>query len=332
MEWVKNWPIKPEIVMEAGNMAISQVDGPADYIDDALQLLSTGHQFALGKQLISFGDTSAAAALASRLAAKVQGQYSDYWPEAIRALIVHSAQWTEAMKSRFLPLRTQEHYRQLLRYCGYGVPNTDDLFWSTHSALTLIAQDGLQPFFKDGSHIKTRDINLHALPWPTEVLQALPEETQVEMKVTLSYFIEPNPGERGWANKYRYASHGLRFDVRRPLESLESFQQRVNQQARDEESRPSRHTVKESGKWILGENLRKLGSIHSDTWNGSAAELAERGYIAVYPVLGWWKERANLQCWGKRARYALIVTIKTPGVETNIYTPVANTIAAEVVV
>jgi hypothetical protein len=130
--------------------------------------------------------TSAAAALASRLAAMVQGQYAVYWPETIRALIVHSAQWTEAMKSRFLLLRTQEHYRRLLRYCGYGVPNTDDLFWSTQSTLTLIAQDSLQPFFKDGSQIKTRDINLHALPWPTEVLQSLPEETQVEMKVTLS--------------------------------------------------------------------------------------------------------------------------------------------------
>ena len=332
MEWVKNWPIKPEIVMEAGNMALSPVDGAADYIDDALQLLSTGHKFALGKQLISFGDTSAAAALAARLAAMVQGQYTDYWPETVRALIVHSAQWTEAMKSRFQPLRTQDHYRQLLRYCGYGVPNSDDLFWSAQSALTLIAQDGLQPFFKEGSQIKTRDINLHALPWPTEVLQALPEETQVEMKVTLSYFIEPNPGERGWANKYRYASHGLRFDVRRPLESLDAFQQRVGQQAHDEESRPKRQTVKESGKWTLGENLRKLGSIHSDTWHGSAAELAERGYIAVYPVLGWWKERANLQRWGKRARYALIVTIKTPGVETDIYTPVVNKISTRVIV
>lgn len=330
MDWIKNWPIKPEIVMEAGNMAISPVDGTADYIDDTLQLLSTGHQFALGKQLISFGDTSAAAALSARLAAIVLGQYPDYWPETIRALIVHSAQWTEAMKARFLPLRTQDQYRQLLRYCGYGIPNTDDLFWSTQSALTLIAQDSLQPFFKDDGQIKTRDINLHTLPWPTEVLQDLPDDTQVEMKVTLSYFIEPNPGERGWANKYRYASHGLRFDVRRPLESLDAFQQRVNQWAREEEIRPGRHTARETGKWVLGENLRKLGSIHSDTWHGSAVELAERGYIAVYPVLGWWKERANLQRWGKRARYALIVTIKTPGIETDIYTPVVNKIMVEV--
>ncbi|MHB1332893.1 MAG: S8 family peptidase [Sulfuriferula sp.] len=332
MDWVKNWPIKPDIVMEAGNMAISPHDGTADYIDDSLQLLSTGHKFAIGKQLVSFGDTSAAAALASRLAARVLGQYPDYRPETVRALIVHSAQWTSAMQARFLPAREQDrrqdHYRQLLRYCGYGVPSMDDLYWSTQSALTLIAQDSLQPFFKDGSQIKTRDINLHSLPWPTEVLQALPEETRVEMKVTLSYFVEPNPGERGWVNKYRYASHGLRFDVRRPLESLEAFQQRVNKQARDEES--SHRAVNESGTWNLGENLRKLGSIHSDTWHGSAAELAERGYIAVYPVIGWWKERANLQRWGKRARYSLIVTIKTPDVETDIYTAVTNKIAVEI--
>lgn len=328
MDWAKSWPIKPEIVMEAGNMAISPVDGTADYIDDALQLLSTGHKFTLGKQLVSFGDTSAAAALGARLAVMVQGQYPDYWPETVRALIVHSARWTEAMKARFQLLRKQEHYRQLLRYCGYGVPNTDDLYWSARNSLTLIAQDSLQPFFKDRGQIKTRDINLHALPWPTEALQALPEATLVEMKVTLSYFIEPNPGERGWANKYRYASHGLRFDVRRPLESLEAFQQRVNQRARDEESSPNRYTVKESGKWVLGENLRGLGSVHSDTWSGNAAELAQRGHVAVYPVAGWWKERANLERWGQRARYALVVTIKTPGVATDIYAPVVNQITA----
>ncbi len=65
---------------------------------------------------------------------------------------------------------------------------------------------------------------------------------------------------------------------------------------------------------------------------GSAAELAERGYIAVYPVLGWWKERANLERWGKQARYALIVSIKTTELETDIYTPVKNIISVQAVV
>ena len=325
MDWNRIWPIKPEIVMEAGNMAINPDGGKAEYTDDALQLLTTGHQFLLDKQLVSFGDTSAASALAARLAAKVQAQYPAFWPETVRALMVHSARWTPAMEARFLPAhperRRQTHYRQLLRYCGYGVPDESDLFWSAQNALTLIAQDSLQPFFKEDGSVKTRDINLHDLPWPTEILAGL-GETAVEMRVTLSYFIEPNPGERGWSNKYRYASHGLRFSVRRPLESEQAFHQRINKQARDEEYQSG--STQDSGDWMLGENLCKNGSIDSDTWHGTAAELATRRHIAVFPVVGWWKERKNLERWGKQARYALIVTIRTPEVETDIYTPVAS--------
>ena len=331
MTWQKTWPIKPDIVMEAGNMAINPAYADADYIDDALQLLTTGHQFALGKQLVSFGDTSAAAALAANLAAKVQALYPDYWPETIRALLIHSAQWTLAMKAVFEPLSTQDKYRQLLRYCGYGMPDEEALFWSARNELTLIAQDVIHPYTKEGSNVKTRDINLHTLPWPADVLRDLPPNTQVEMKVTLSYFIEPNPGERGWVSKYRYASHGLRFDVRRPLETISAFKQRINQKARDEEHTYNGATP-DSGQWLLGEKLRSLGSVHSDTWAGTAAELAERGYIAVYPVLGWWKERANLERWGKSARYALIVSIKTPNVETDIYTPIENQIGISITV
>ncbi|MCF6262970.1 MAG: S8 family peptidase [Xanthomonadales bacterium] len=328
MEWGKTaWPVKPDIVMEGGNMAINPVDGTADYIDDALQLLSTGHQFAIGKQLVSFGDTSGATALAARLAAMVQAQYPECWPETLRALLVHSAQWTDAMKSHFSPLSRKDDYRQLLRFCGYGTPNEEALFWSTQSALTLIAQDNIQPYFKDKGGIKTKDINIHQIPWPTEILNEL-GETPVEMKVTLSYFIEPNPGARGWASKYRYASHGLRFDVKRPLENFGLFQQRINKQARDEEY--SRTATPDSGNWTLGKMLRNLGSIHSDTWNGTAAELAERGHVAVYPVVGWWKERANLQRWGNQARYALIISIRTPDIETNIYTPIINQIGIPV--
>ena len=45
--------------------------------------------------------------------------------------------------------------------------------------------------------------------------------------------------------------------------------------------------------------------------------------IAVYPAIGWWRERHGLGKWNKRTRYSLVVSIRTPGVETDIYTPVA---------
>ena len=62
-------------------------------------------------------------------------------------------------------------------------------------------------------------MNLHEFPWPRTELEQL-GETEVELRVTLSYYIEPNPGERGWLRRHRYASHALRFAVKRELESL----------------------------------------------------------------------------------------------------------------
>jgi hypothetical protein len=39
----------------------------------------------------------------------------------------------------------------------------------------------------------------------------------VEMKVTLSYFIDPNPGLSANLDAQRYQSHGLRFDHQRRM-------------------------------------------------------------------------------------------------------------------
>lgn len=51
------------------------------------------------------------------------------------------------------------------------------------------------PFEKRNATVRTKDMNLHALPWPREELLALGAE-QVELRVTLSYFVEPNPARR----------------------------------------------------------------------------------------------------------------------------------------
>jgi len=321
MTWQKPWPIKPDIVLEGGNMAIDPATGNADFVD-SLQLLSTNFQHTI-KLLVVTGDTSASTALASRMAATLMAQYPDYWPETIRGLIIHSAEWTEKMKERFNP-RTKRKYENLLRYCGFGVPDLERALWSAQNSVTLIAQDSLQPFEKRNSRYVTRDLSLHKIPWPVGALEDL-GETIVEMRVTLSYFIESNPARRGWGRKYSYASHGLRFDVKRPTETLNEFKARINRKAREEESGINTESATDP-EWILGPNLRKLGSIHSDTWRGTAAALASRGYIAVYPVIGWWRENPRHERWNKHARYSLIVSIRTPEIETELYSAVQNVI------
>ncbi len=137
----------------------------------------------------------------------------------------------------------------------------------------------------------------------------------------MSYFIEPNLGERGWGRRYRYASHGLRFEVKRPLENDNDFKRRINSTA---------SALTTDNNWFLGQKNRNYGSIHSDVWHGSAADLATRGAIAIYPVGGWWKETKTLERWDETVRYSLIVSIKVPSVEVNIDTPVENLIRVSI--
>jgi len=328
LTWESHWPLKPDVVFEGGNA--SKDDIGAVWMP-SLSLLTTNAQ--MNERLFTTTNaTSAASALAARMAAQLMATYPDLWPESIRALMVHSAGWTDAMKQTFLPAMgnvTKAHWVNLIRHCGFGIPNLERAMWSVDNSLTLICEDQLFPFKKEGSNIKTRDMNLHRLPWPLDELEAL-GATEVEMRVTLSYFIEPNPSARGPKSRYRYESHGLRFDVRRPLESDQEFQARINAAARDEEEHT--RTAGSDSRWIIGTDNRHKGSLHSDIWRGTAADLARRGVIAVYPTLGWWKTRQGLERYNLPARYALIVSIHAPKTEIDLYSAVETKITVPVAV
>ena len=48
--------------------------------------------------------------------------------------------------------------------------------------------------------------------------------------------------------------------------------------------------------------------------------------------MGWWNKRPHLGAWEKPARYSLIITIETPEIETDLYTPVATQIGVPIVI
>lgn len=310
------WPIKPDVVFEGGNWGIDK-DGNIDSVPD-LSLLATYYKPNF-KIFELTGDTSAATAQVARMAALIAAEYPEFWPETLRALIVHSARWTKQMKSHLNSPKKNERLNLLRRY-GYGVPDLDRALRSTGNSLTMIIQSKIRPY-EDG---KTKEMHLYELPWPTEVLRDL-EETPVELRVTLSYFIEPNPARRGWNGRYRYPSHALRFALKRETESIDEFRKRINQKALEEgEVKPS--SPGGMSKWYFGEGIQSRGSIHSDIWEGTAAELAELGVIAIYPVSGWWKEKTGTKKWktyNKEARYALVVSIDVGREDVDIWTPVA---------
>lgn len=309
------WPIKPDVVFEGGNV-VKNAKGEIDFPCEDLCLLSTSNEPAKKAFVLSWA-TSAATAQAARMAAILSAEYPALWPETVRALIVNSARWTKAMSAHLNAAGTMGARARLVRRYGYGVPQLDRALRSAGDALTLIAQDSIRPF-ADG---KMNEMHFFDLPWPREVLQSL-GEVPVTVRITLSYFIEPNPGRRGWQKRHRYQSHGLRFDVKGPAESMEQFRKRLNQRALEEdEERPT--SGGDSTDWYLGSRARGRGSIHTDILQGFAANLAERGVIGVFPVSGWWREDKKRDRSERGARYALVVTIETPGVETDIWTPVA---------
>ncbi len=322
LEWEDRWPVKPEIVMEGGNIA-HDGHGFATECDD-LSLLSTNWK-PTTSHFYPFVMTSAATAQACWFAAQIQSQYPNLWPETIRGLMIHSAEWTDVLKSQFLRDESKKSYATLLRICGYGVPNLERALHSASNSLTLISQAELQPYDRkaNGGGFKTREMHSYDLPWPKGALSELPLDVPVQMRITLSYFIEPGPGEIGWKDRYRYASHGLRFDVNAPDESQQEFLSRINAALRQEdEGHPASSSA--SGHWKIGPIGRNKGSVHSDIWTGSAAELAASNLIAVYPIIGWWRERGYLGKWNRPTRYSLIVSVSTPEENVDIYTPVAN--------
>lgn len=316
------WPIKPEVVFEGGNVAYN--NGSAEFsAPDDLCVLST-YFMPIVKPFVTSYATSAATAQVARMAAIIQAEYPEFWPETVRALIVHSARWTPAMEAHFRDARGKRDRAKLLRRYGFGVPNLERALRSANNALTLVAQATMQPFDQG----KMREMHLYDLPWPKEALAEL-GATRVRLRVTLSYFIEPNPGRRGWKGRYRYASHGFRFDVKSPRETRDEFRKRLNALAlAEDEDKPK--TTSDSDEWFLGQQARNKGSIHSDIWEGTAIDLAERGVIGVYPISGWWKDKSAR---GRRkigARYALVVSIEVDAEDVDIWTPVAVQIGVPV--
>lgn len=321
--WERKWPVKPDVVFEGGNLLRAPDNSVTPHED--LELLSTSRSFNI-KPFDTIGATSAAAAQASWFAAKIAYAYPNAWPETIRGLIVHSANWNQAMLAQMAVQQgNRASFRNLLRTFGFGVPDLDRALYSQESALTLIAEETIQPFsFKDGgSTPETNEVHFFNLPWPDEMLLGM-GQTPVKLRITLSYFIEPGAGEIGWKDKYRYQSHGLRFDLNNVGESQEVFRKRVNIAARDENEEVNANAG--SNRWAIGINNRSNGSIHSDYWEGIAADFATCNHIAVYPVIGWWRERKHLGKVENQTRYSLIISLDTPAQDVELYTTVSNMI------
>jgi subtilase family protein len=350
-------PVKPELVFEAGNRALSPLGTELVAGIESLSLLTTNRSF-ISDPLTTTWATSPATAEAARMAAILMAAEPDHWPETIRALMVHSAEWTPRMLERFRQHKGKTKALLLAREFGYGVPSLDRALKSARGDLALVSQATIQPFVmptkpgKKGTPIsdgpaKYKDLHLYRLPWPVARLEELGEK-RVELKVTLSYFIEPSPGQIAPKTPALYRSHGVRFDLQHPLENEETFLARINtlaaaEEAEEEQGSALDDSVAETAneettgsvarpsddRWRFGSNSRSnkaAGSLHCDVWIGPGAELAARRTLAVYPVAGWWKNRLPRKRFNSKARYALVMTLRCIDEDVDLYSQIMTEI------
>ncbi|WP_181197955.1 S8 family peptidase [Enhygromyxa salina] len=312
-------PNKPEVVLGGGNVAY---DG---YLPDAtvptLTTLTAGHRRA--HPLASMWATSEATARAAHLAARIWRSDPSLRPATVRGLIAHSASWTEVMKEQF------ESLDDRLRICGFGLPDPELAIACTRSRATVIVEDVIPsghvvqvpkdppPKRPDTPKMTDKIVRLakfFRLPVPQDLLLAHPQ-TQVELRVTLSYFAEIHTFRRR-----SFRGLDLRWDMQGPQEKELPFRQRINKLLRARGSGAAGDERRaRSFAWDIGPQRRQRGTVQSDRWRGDASYLAGHKLIAVMPRLGWWNERAEFRT--KELPFSLIVTIEAEGLD--LYTSIA---------
>lgn len=306
--WI-NGRIKPEVVMEGGNLTSHSVYGTTTNTD--LSVITTSQD--LKEPLEAFSATSAATALAARFAARIKVANPTLNMLSVRALMVHSAKWTKEMTSI-------GQVKDIMPLCGYGVPDEEIATFSNEKCATFVFENEIIPFVQEGSSIKYNEMHYYDLPWPVELLEAMHDEI-VTMRVTLSYYVKPAPGSGGKNNKYRYPSATLHFDVKSSSETEDEFLRRRNKN----EGEPS--DTNDSARWKIGQQRRENGTVQSDWFTCTAQQLVECGKIVVFPGSGWWKER-KLENIENAIKYSLVVSIKSE--KTEVYQAVETAICNKI--
>jgi hypothetical protein len=314
-------------VLEGGNLLLDNF--PPALTSGDLSLLTTHHNVA-ARSFTTFEGTSAATALAAHMTAGLWSDHPELWPETVRALLVASARWTPAMLSHLPANPSKGDYDRLFCRYGYGVPDLVRAGRSATDLVTMIIEDEITPYTHSdtaGAEAVHNEIKLHQLPWPVNALRRLRNQP-VTLRVALSTFVEPNPAEAARGRKLRYASHGLRFKLKRADETAPQFRARINRAAASDDGRARPVSSVDEDGWTFGTRRRDVGSLHIDELTCPASDLARRDFLAVHPVSGWWKTKLRRGQAVPRARYALVIEIDAEDAGADLYAEVELAVAA----
>ena len=158
--------------------------------------------------------------VAGNFIGRLQSELPELWPETLRALTIDSASWTESVMKKLYGKNSKGNpvsktdRENIIREHGFGIPNLNRAIRSVNNDTTLISQTEIQPFRKKGYGCKYNEFHFYKLPWPKNLFLNKPE-IPIKMKVTLSYFIEPDLTALSRPESYR--SFGLKFALKKKI-------------------------------------------------------------------------------------------------------------------
>lgn len=296
-----NYPLKPDLVMEAGNTAPGGgLENPEAQGLSVLTLDSNWRD--RGALLRRTWATSPAAAATTNALARIANAHATLRPASWRGLLVHTTDWPQAARKQF------PDKRDLFHSFGYGAPVPERAMGSDSNRPVMVYEGIIRPSRRNHERKPERLADFIELPLPHDELDRL-GETPVGLAVTLSYFIEPTDN----LSRGTYAGGRLRWDLQGPAEGADGFRARINKLVRDDGVQPGGGSYD----WEIGPQARSRGTLQHDRARIVASQIAGPRLLAVYPVTGWWEDSAAT--WERRLPYSVVVSVDLGDVDVDLY-------------
>lgn len=301
-------PIKPEVVMEAGNTA---PDGSLENPDaQGLSLLTLRSSGKAGSSLLRRTcKTSPAATACSNALARIAAAQPALSGSSWQALLLNTARWPATA------IAQMSDQRDLRRAFGYGVPDVARATASASNRPVMVFEGSLQPSRRGPDGKPDRPVQFIEIPLPEDELHAIGDAT-VTVAVTLAFLIEPTDN----ASRRMYAGGRLRWDLQGPTETAESFRARINRIVSDQGVTPGSGSYK----WQFGADTRSRGTHQHDRAKVFASAIAGNRLLAVYPVVGWWEDSAAAR--ERWVPYSIVVSVDLGEVDLDLYALTATTL------
>lgn len=294
--------VKPELVELAGNLAFDPAIKRWVDNDPGMRVPTTSDRFASG-QLVGFAHgTSFSAPKVAHAAALILDRFPEASPNLARALLVQSARAPEGV--------SEWDAKQVLRTCGFGVPDLDRALFCRPQRVTL--------YFE--GEIEVDEVKLFEIPVPKEVSAA---KGRKSLSITIAY--DPPVSV---VHRDRPAGISLTWGVARGDVAESAVHAAIAAEAeKDQETPPTGEGTSKTRKSVfmkgeIPKRPQQRGTVQKNVFPWVRGEHGETYRLAI-------TAKANRPAHADdRQRFAVVATLECEDSLVNIYTAVRARLGA----